>query len=47
MYKQLYTIIKNIFSDKTIFDSVSMEFSIYDAISIGVISVILWWWLFN
>jgi hypothetical protein len=47
MYKQLYTIIKNIFSDKAIFDSVSMEFSIYDAISIGVISVILWWWLFN
>tara|TARA_B110001450_G_scaffold40257_1_gene36109 strand:+ start:2391 stop:2534 length:144 start_codon:yes stop_codon:yes gene_type:complete len=47
MYKQLYTIIKNIFSNKSTFDSVVVEFSIYDAVSLGVITVIIWWLIFS
>ena len=46
MYKQLYTIFKNIFSNKSTFDSVVVEFSIYDAVSLGVITVIIWWLFF-
>jgi len=46
MMKQLYKLIRNIFSKEPLEETISVEFSIYDAISIGVILVIVWWLLF-
>jgi len=46
MFKQLYRLAKNIFSNEPLEEAISIEFSIYDAISIGVILVVVWWLLF-
>jgi len=46
MFKQVYILIRNIFSNKPLDEAISVEFSIYDAISIGVILVIVWWAVF-
>ena len=46
MMKQLYTLVRNILSTEPLEEAISVEFSIYDAISIGVIIVIIWWVLF-
>jgi len=46
MFKQLYKLVRNIFSQEPLEEAISIEFSIYDAISIGVILVVVWWVLF-
>ena len=46
MFKQLYLLVRNTFSNEPLDETISIEFSIYDAISIGVILVIVWWLLF-
>ena len=46
MFKQLYKLVRNILAQEPLDEAISLEFSIYDAISIGVILVIIWWILF-
>ncbi len=46
MFKQLYILVRNIFSNEPLDKAISIEFSIYDAITIGVILVVVWWILF-
>jgi len=46
MFKQLYNLVRNIFSEEPLEEAISLEFSIYDAISIGVILVVVWWLVF-
>jgi len=46
MLKQAYILVKNIFSNKPLDEAISIEFSIYDAIAIGVLLVTVWWVLF-
>jgi len=46
MFKQVYIMIRNVFSNQPLDEVISIEFSIYDAISIGVILVIVWWAVF-
>jgi len=46
MIKLLYNLVRNIFTKEPLEEAISLEFSIYDAISIGVILVIIWWIVF-
>jgi len=46
MFKQLYLLVRNIFSNKPLDEAISIEFSIYDAIIGGVILVVVWWLVF-
>lgn len=46
MIKQLFNLVRNIFSQEPLEEAISIEFSIYDAISIGVFLVIIWWVVF-
>jgi len=47
MIKQLYTLFRKILTTEPLEEVISVEFSIYDAISIGIILVIIWWVFFN
>jgi len=46
MIKQLYILVRSIFSSKPLDEAISLEFSIYDAIIGGVILVVVWWLVF-
>jgi|GEM_PF-2855728 len=46
MFKQLFNLVKNIFSQEPLEEAISVEFSIYDAIIAGVFLVVVWWLVF-
>jgi hypothetical protein len=46
MFKQLYRLVKKIFSNEPLDEAISIEFSIYDAIIVGVLLVVVWWLVF-
>jgi hypothetical protein len=47
MYKYVYSFVKNLFAENSKKEALVFEFSIYDAISLGVITVVIWWLFVN